>query len=212
MVGYVLGIDTALINTGVVVLDCSTGAFIWAGKPFPKKDHREKDDSFFNEYDTIKRTTDWIWKYILDYSRYSPLFVAMEDYLLTSYARSYKTAELNSAVKDRMHSNRVPYCLVHPLKTKKYVVKQKTVTKTEIIDYVKTHQPETFKGIDKADYSDIADAWAIAKIGQLVYQAMSQPDPHAFLKTPAIEPRWREILVGDTGIIDKPGLVKWSYT
>lgn len=202
----VAGVDTALVNTGLVILD-EAGAPFFSGKPLPKKEWKGDSDSLFHTHHRIRAMVAWIENRIHTYSNHR-LCVAFEDYLMSGRQRSYKTAEMLALLKDWCWSHEIPYCLVHPAKTKKYVVKKKKVTKKEIIDYVMAECPRVFNGIDRADYSDIADAWVIAKIGWLVFRAVSHPDPKVAVRdNPQLEDRWKEILLGPTGIMEKPGLV-----
>lgn len=209
----IVGIDTALVNTGFVVLN-EIGEVISSAKPFSKKHFKGDLDSLFNTHRRIHEVAGWIWKRV--YQLDKP-FVALEDYLLTGRQRSYKTAELVAILKEKFWEHHIPYCLVHPLKTKKYVVKKRKVSKTEIIKYVMEYASDVFSCIDRADYSDIADAWVIAMIGKLIVDAMKMGKGDlegakvAILCHPGLEERWKEILLGDTGIMGKPGLLQWSY-
>jgi len=210
---FFVGIDTALVNTGLVILD-EAGVPVYSGKPFPKKEWKGDSDSFFWQYRRIAYCRDWIQDTLFDNLHTDQYFIAIEDYLLTGYATSYKTAELISIIKDWCHEEKIRYCLVHPAKTKKYVIKKKKVSKTEMIAHAKESCPTVFEGIDRADYGDIADAYAIAKVGQLVYEAMRHDDPEDYVRRCIWPERWKEMLLGQTkptGIITKPGLTQWSY-
>lgn len=210
------GIDTALVNSGLVIED-EAGVVKYAGKPHPKRLWKGSEDSFFLEHARIRHVADWLCGTIHTVRTMDgapqDCFVAQEDYLITGFQRSYKTAELNALLKNYWHQALIPYCLVHPSKTHKYVVKKKDVSKTEIIDYVKQHKPSVFEHVDRADYSDIADAWVICQIGRLTHEAMQSTNPVKYVNEhPLWEIRWKELLATDkSGIVVKPGLVKWSY-
>lgn len=222
---HFVGVDTALVNTGLVILD-GAGEVVYSGKPYPKKGYHGDPDSFFWQHRRIRETADWILGTVMeevvkatrsggDKPLRDLVFIAFEDYLMTKFASAYKTAELVALLKDWCHGMKVPYCLVHPMKTKKYVVKQKKVSKTEMIAHCKKVAPKVLEGHDRADHGDLADAYAIAKVGMLVYNAMVSTDPESYVRAQTLWPdRWKEILLGQskpTGIITKPGLCQWSY-
>lgn len=210
---FFAGIDTALVNAGLVILD-GAGVPVYSGKPYPKKKWEGDDDSLFLTHRRVRDAANWVMHKVQLHAPPPDVFLAVEDYLLTGYQRSYKTAELVSLLKNWCWDRKIPYCMVAPAKTKKYVIKKKEVSKTEIIAFAQQDCPKVFEGVDKADYSDIADAYAIAKIGQLVYEAAQHPDSVAYTQGSKWEQRWKEILVGQgepTGILNKPGLLQWQY-
>jgi hypothetical protein len=206
------GLDTALVNAGLVICD-DQGRILYSGKPFPKKQFKGDEDSLFQTHRRIRETAHWVTDKLGSY-RPSDIFVAIEDYLMTGYSRSYKIAELNSLLKEWLWDFKIRYCLVHPKKTLKYVVKRREVPKSDIIEYVKKEQPEVYDGVDRADYSDIADAWVICQIGRMVHEAMLDAQPGGYvLSHPLWEIRWKELLATDeSGIVTKTGLVQWEYS
>jgi len=219
----IAGQDTALVNNAIVLLrenGTPHGEFLWAGKPTFSE--AEGEDSFFNTHARVRMAVAWAMKTLKDginsfvdarvAAQFAPIFFAFEDYPMTNNQRSYKNAEMHGALKERLWDARYPYCLVHNLKTKKYVEKKLEITKSESIAFCKLRQPEVLASVQRKWHSDVAEAWIIAQIGMMVYQARSQPDPIAFTKKHLTwEPRWKEILLGDTGILEKLGLVQWEY-
>lgn len=212
----IVGLDTALQNSGLVILDKSLKT-VWAGKPFEPQDKLRK---MFR----IVAVVDWVEKVLLSQAMVKdpgkPLnqvidMVAMEDYPLTGHQKAYETAELLGCLKMFCVINKVNFCLVHPSKTKKYVVKKKEVSKTEIIEYVQKVDPDCLKMVPSKQYSDVADAWVIAQIGAMVhlgekYRCNVEPAPPIWDNLATREDwevRWRELLYTDgTGILTKPGL------
>lgn len=123
------------------------------------------------------------------------VFTCFEDYFLTGQSTSHMTAELLGVLKCRWEKERWPYCLAHPSKTKKYVVKKKEVTKTEIITYWKDRGIQ-FPGVPKKDEHDLYDAYTLARIAHLVWElTVKGIQSHH-------EPRWLELALTDkSGII-----------
>lgn len=207
-----IGLDTALNNMGAVVL----GEDLRVRKRIKLGDELDR----FGEriYHQTKR--------VLDLLDTTIKFVAMEDYPLTSMATSHKTAELVGAIKYALIDRRIPYCMVHPAKTKKFVRKVKVLEKEESIAFADKHAKLLEGEIltdcvrSKKDKGDIAEAWVISMIGMIASHCV-ESNPNKMDWTPGhvirylefhhrftVEERWAEILAGgDTGILNKPGLV-----
>jgi len=193
-VRLVIGIDTALRHTGVAVLDVDSNTVVDYEKVMPPAD--------------ITGTAQLV--YLLDgiddialRNRY-PVIWAIEDYFPTSRVTSHRTAELIGALKVYLHISVKDYCMVHPSKTLKYVIKKRKVSKREIIDYVRREfnfrdEPD---GLSEKDMSDVCDAVVVAAIGKMVY--LHHHDPQV---AEGWEPRWKEIVLTDkSGILTKEGL------
>lgn len=206
----ILGIDTALQNTALVSLS-DDGLFVRHSlKVFPKKHPRE-----FVRVDRICEVLNSV-ELFLNKHPNLPTLVAMEDYILTGHQKAYETAELLGCLKVRFRKLGVPFILVHPSKTHKYVVKRKEVSKTEIIEYVKSNVPGLLISHDAADYSDVADAWVIARIGVLAnmflrefpnYTQVHLLVARSWALNNFWEERWIELMFTDgSGILTKPGL------
>lgn len=203
----IIGVDTALQNTAFVTIGFD-GIACGSSKPFSKKDERtlERTERIATVVDSfVSLLTHWL-----------PVMVSLEDYLLTGHQKAYETAELLGALKLECFRRRVPYILVHPTKTLKYVVKRKEVPKSEIIQYVQSRNPEVFQKHHVADHSDVADAWVIAQIGRLAWRMLktgkvvgvsATKDELSHPETQDWEARWVELMLTDgSGILTKPGL------
>lgn len=211
----ILGIDTAISNTGMAVIDLE-GRLLDLLKPIPKK----TTEVFPHQWAKIDRVMEAFERLL---SRHQPLVVGFEDYLVggNQQATTAVTAELVGAIRYRCINYESFYCRVHPTKTLKFVRKARKVTKTEIRDFAREHLGLTKQvlkdaKIDPSDESDIADALVIANIARLAYSVRvmiveNNVSPGYAVDRIAEEmkwpDRWKEIMVyTGSGIFEKPGL------
>jgi Holliday junction resolvasome RuvABC endonuclease subunit len=211
----IFGIDTALQNSALVGVDKHSCV---AFKPFLRADGIK-----FRDTERINVVTNYLLGRMQDYSPIK--MVALEDNLMTGRATNYETAELLGVLKRELFRVKIPYILVHPSKTHKYVVKRKKVEKEEIISYVGLHQPEVLRGFPVKDQTDVADSWVIAQVGLMVYRLLNgmgsnftihnKPPYTGAMKEALVElcrqfkfeERWIELLLTDgSGILTKQGL------
>lgn len=204
-----IGIDTALQNTGVAVLDQS-GHPLEVFKPIDPN-----SSSAWHSMERVLKIRDSIRATVEKYSNKTgdnKVFVAMEDFIMSKFSTAYQTAELLGILKAFCHDSGIGYCLVHPLKTKKYVRKAKDVSKTEIIEFWENRFSTEFPSfiprwseLPGSARSDCADALCIGDIGRLVWLESQVSD---FLRPgKTLPPHHSEIIwVADTGILTKPGL------
>lgn len=209
-----MGLDTALNNMGAVVIDHDMR--VVCRKKLEPADLRFGERVHLQTRNVIELV-----------ERFKPVMVAMEDYPLTSRATSHRTAEMVGSIKTALIERKVPYCVVHVAKTKKFVRKVRVVEKAESIEFADRYAvlPPGEAGVltdcvrSKADKSDIAEAWVIAMIGFLsgvcLHMDLNKMDwtpsvckDYLERKLIDVEYRWAEILAGgETGILNKPGLI-----
>lgn len=203
-----MGVDTALQNTAVAVLAEDGHRVISVRKPFP-------DGKVMDGVERMIFVRDFLLREVVqDYVQTmegihpdNPGMVALEDYPMSPFNDAYLTAELIGILKAGLHDRKANYCLVHPMKTHKYVVKRRKVTKTEIIDFVKANFDLSGVELDRKGMSDCCDAIVIAAIGRLTYYCKVRG---TFFP---MEERWREIILTDgSGILTKPGLAQFFGT
>lgn len=212
----IVGIDTAISNTGMAVIDSLSGIPIALYKPIPKHDasnyrHQwEKLDKILNVFESVLDT-------------YQVYFVGFEDYVVGGNQRATTavTAELVGALRRICVSRGIGCCRVHASKTLKFVRKARKVTKTEIRNYARDYlglSKNVLKQckIAPSDESDIADALVIANIARLVSRvnALASRKNYTLIEAmrelsvaDAWESRWKELLFyTGSGILEKSGL------
>ncbi len=123
-------------------------------------------------------------KQVADYIQFCD-FVCIEDYEQNrNQVVSYQTGEVGGMVREKLLNRGQHFALVNPRKLKSYVLRQKTVTKNDVIAWasergfnppVKTRsQP----GYDKGQREDLADAFVLATMAQRLAELLDgTPEP-----------------------------------
>lgn len=210
----IIGLDTALKNMGFVALK-DPKTILESTKPFLEAEDLP-GEALFNRHRRHVELYDWVTRKIEEYTLHQlcPVFVAFEDYYISPRQQNFKQAEFHGMLKLFLWKNRIPYTVIANAKRTKYMEKRRMTSAEakklarEWADRVAPAVNAPFKR--QADKNDVSDAYLLACIGDMVFEAGHTSSPIEYTKNSNWESRWKEILTNrdQTGLLDKPGLVE----